>query len=445
VEKFNESAVHIVAKVCGSVSPSFLTVISFLIFGAIFLYELILMFVVFGIKIRGGCAYTVIQVNNLRRRVVFMIAWFYTAFWLLTLIPFDAPIASLTLNDVILPFLFLFLIYISEMVFSVLSFSKCGTRCDESPAVAHAVIAPASSGDNVVTISEVTPVEEPIIDKKKDKKKDKNRQEDEKKIVEGVEVSRPETKKGNDIISVFAPEPEVVEPAPVSAAEVASIIGTAPSAAMHKRVVKKATGAPRPRTTGTRAPRTPKKTPEELEAEKKKERIEELGAKIERQRRQAERSTDTLAPVDIPYAAGTQQARSRVEEAANKMDELQRRMETLRKTVTVRDVNAPETIQQNERKSPSDTHSITELRREQDRLKYQYEIMQHKLEQIANEKANVGYYSGTNNFERTGKGENLSKMPSRNKFDEEEVKAALLGLKNAIDDLQRKIDARADS
>jgi len=55
----------------------------------------------------------------------------------------------------------------------------------------------------------------------------------------------------------------------------------------------------------------------------------------------------------------------------------------------------------------------------------------------------VGYYSTVDNFERTGDRGYLPRQSSVNKFDEEEVRAALMGLHKAIDDLQAQIDRRS--
>jgi hypothetical protein len=428
VDKLYESFVSVVKKICNAADAELLFMIAISVLGTVLFYEVLMMVVIMGVKRRGGCGYNSMQINNMRRWTVLTLAWFFTAFCFLNLIPFDGGIATVSMHDIVLPVVFILFVYMLELFFSMITYTKCTTPCHGK----HSKEA----------IAAVEATEELI--------------REEQKAARGAARGRPiapaaeiveerstkamnaEMKEAGNISRAFAPEEEkaISEVSPIDTSVVAAV-----STAMHRRPgVRKAPG------TGTRAtkPRAVKKTPEEIEAEKKKERIEELGAKIERQRRQAERSADTVDSVNIPYAAGTEQARSRVEETANKMDELQRRMDTLRKTVTVRDVNAPEPVQQNERKAQSDTRTITELRREQDRLKYQYETLQHKLEQIANEKTNVGYYSGANNFEKTGKSENLSKIPSRNKFDEEEVKSALMGLKNAIDDLQRKIDARGE-
>ena len=129
-----------------------------------------------------------------------------------------------------------------------------------------------------------------------------------------------------------------------------------------------------------------------------------------------------------------------VEDRANKMGELQRRMESLRQTVNKKETTTTTTA------TATSTRSVTELRQEQESLMRQYETLQKKLVQMKEDerRADVGYFSGENNFERTGKPEHLSKLPSRNKFDEEEVKTALLGLKHAMDSLQSQIDAHEE-
>ena len=189
------------------------------------------------------------------------------------------------------------------------------------------------------------------------------------------------------------------------------------------------------RSAANRAPKKPVipvKTPEELAQERKHEKIEELSAKIERQRQRAERDADTIVESDQPYAAQTREGLANADNAASKMDELRKRMESLRQTVNTREVVVTEKHTRTD--SVSTNKSVVELQNEQATLKKHYAVLEKKLEQMAverNDKSAAPMSKGT-----------PTKPASANKFDENEVKAALASLKNAIADLQKQIDAR---
>jgi hypothetical protein len=159
-----------------------------------------------------------------------------------------------------------------------------------------------------------------------------------------------------------------------------------------------------------------------LEAlEKKNERLEELSAKIERQRKAAERNADTIIESDAPFSAQTRESLHLAEETAQRMDELQRRMAALRESVKSRPAEPKFT--------PTADHikTIAELKTEQANLKRHYEVLQRKLEQMESG------ITGANPRPQGG-----------NKFDENEVKAALVSLRTAIGDLQKQIDSRKE-
>ncbi|MDR0461909.1 MAG: hypothetical protein LBG88_01075 [Christensenellaceae bacterium] len=268
------------------------------------------------------------------------------------------------------------------------------------------------------------------------------------------------------------------------------------------RVATEIGATPKPRATATPRPKVepkPKLEPKETIARPRNtsypsaepygsayehEQISELAARIERQRLRAEQKTDAMDAHGqlSAYSAQTRgalqetvdesriakeiaaknEADEEAKEANAKMLELQRRMDALRQTV------APATVTRTQRlertvdttyvKKYNETdirakRSVSELKREQDGLKLQYENLQSKLEEIKYGKrqiggsgtsVGVGYYSTPANFERTGERGYLSKISSSNKFDEDEVKQALLGLRHAIDDLQTQIDNRDD-
>jgi DNA repair exonuclease SbcCD ATPase subunit len=157
-----------------------------------------------------------------------------------------------------------------------------------------------------------------------------------------------------------------------------------------------------------------------IAVQKKNDRLEELAEKIERQRKAAEQRTDKMVEHRDDHYSSEQSrhALKSAEETANKMDELQRRMDALRKTVTTRDVDTKTNVTKSmETHSVTATKSVTELKSEKDRLSYQYNTLQNRLVQIQG--------GATSNF------------------NEAEVKAALMGLKGAISDIQSKIDSHS--
>jgi hypothetical protein len=199
----------------------------------------------------------------------------------------------------------------------------------------------------------------------------------------------------------------------------------------------------------------------------------ELAEKIEKQRLRAQMKADKMDAHGRleSYSNRTQEAlqesaelaqvakeiteREKEEELAQKNAELQRRMEILRQSVapTTQTTTRTTTTYTDYRVSARGQKSISELKREQDGLKLQYQTLQDKLDEIKFEKklppeyrstssAKQGYYSTPENFERTGDRAQLSKI-SNAKYDEEEIRAALAGLRQAIADLQAQIDSKA--
>jgi len=80
------------------------------------------------------------------------------------------------------------------------------------------------------------------------------------------------------------------------------------------------------------------------------------------------------------------------------------------------------------------TRSTQQLKAEQEGLRAQYDKLENQLTQIRDVKARQFSYTPTNTND-AGK--------ANAKYDENEVKDALAGLKGAMDDLQRQIDSRA--
>jgi len=231
---------------------------------------------------------------------------------------------------------------------------------------------------------------------------------------------------------VVAPSPVVKEVEPV-VEEKKPAVKKEPAPKVVKPVEKKleekkpVTRAPR--ATATKRVATPKAEEPRVGLGEKIQQQQSTVIKTEKKDVFAERATKIME----------QESQVTVDETAIKMGDLQRRMEALRKTVNNKNpetkaIAVPVTTLRPDA-------SIGELRQEQESLMKQYETLQNKLSTMQSEETTkVGYYSGVDHFERTGKPEALSKMPSRNKFDEEEVKTALLGLKHAMSSLQGQID-----
>jgi len=190
---------------------------------------------------------------------------------------------------------------------------------------------------------------------------------------------------------------------------------------------------------GAKSKPTPK-TPEQLKAEQKNARIEELGNKIEKQRKQAEQKTDAMVtthvhePRDNYDAAQTRQALQDADNTAARMDELQRRIDQLRQSQTVVEVQTTEKISREQdhllrtNQSSTHTHSNQEIKR-QSHETHEANPTQAPTRQ---EKAPLPEYK------------TAPKPPVNTKYDEDEVRAALSGLKSAMDDLQSHIENRDD-
>jgi hypothetical protein len=402
--------------------------------------------VVLCIKKNNMCACRVIQLNGIRRRVLFIFSYLVVFAALPALVPLG-PAGGILVADIMLVAAFLVVIHLLDLVFTlVCKTKKCCCEC-------------------------------------KNCKKEEEKIEKIEKIEE-VKVEKPE--------KIEEPEP-AIEPAPKPAPKSAVRKTPAQVAAeqgatiVPKRVIERSTIvsgeprlAPKPRPAAPRAAAKPapvvRKTVEEIAAERRNERIEELGAKIERQRNRAEKTTDAMQIEDEAYTQRTREGLATAADTASRMDELQRRMDMLRQKAplpptervvreeVVREQRRDEVVRREEsdirdyRTQQSSAQSmrvtggvvsrqttIEEMKREREGLRRQYEMLQNKLLQMKSEQresASVGFNTSPGNFERTGKTEALAKIPTRNKFDEEEVNAALLGLKKAMDDLQRQIDAR---
>lgn len=463
-----------------------LTVITLCLLGALFLYQILLTVIVIKMKKRGGDVNTILHINGLRRWAVLLSAWFWVAFILINVFPKGATFGQISVDTLILPASFLFVVYLLEYILAFITHRnfpvhhiqkqieykpqekithepqellpapqvRLATSKEKNAVPPPPPLNPVVPEYNpeptpeIVHINDVSDlVEQPVKRapvKRAGRPATKTTETKTARVTVATRATGA-TRASNETVREMRTETETITRAPARRGRPAGVQRaskeTATTHTVRRVTPPRATGAGKE--TATRG-----KSQVEIDAERKNERIGDLGAKIERQRKRAEKTADTIEPVDIPYSAGTRETRQVAEDTADKMDALQRRMDALRKSVHTRDVTVTETTTRNDYHSiTQDGRTVAELRREQDRLRFQYETLQNRLEQIKQdreheERASVGYYTDYNNFNRTGKSENLSRIPSRNKFDEDEVKIALSGLKVAMEDLQRQIDER---
>jgi len=370
------------------------------VLGLILIYQIIMTLVIARFKKQNRCKCQVIAV---RRGVVRVVAWLFALFAFLT-------------ADILLPIVFILLVYMLEVLFGLISRDGCQCCCCISPqpaAVQRPAAAQREEKEVIVEPKAVTLMS--IVD-------DKPRQR-----VESVPL-RAEL-----------PRDEMVPRMTVSVPK--------STASTSMRLTSTGGGrspAPRKSASGAQI----RKTSEQRAAEKRNERITELGAKIERQRQQAERQTDTMVETHehTPYAAQTREALVSAEETARHMDQVQQRMDAMRQTSTTREVTTS---------TKTSTKSTHELRREHESLRQQYETLQNKLVQMTSDsdqapvieesghvRGEIEYRNDATGVVRTAKGEQIYKIPNRNnKYDESEVRAALQGLSGAMMELQKKIDA----
>ena len=424
------------------VNENTLTIIAVSLLGALLVYEIIMTIFIFMMKKKNTCLCNVVQINDFRKWAVLLIGWLFAAFAFLNLTYARGvgfiPVALWSAATIMLPLAFLFLLHLIEFLF--MTINKCRCRCECTRASScdknkqpEAIVAIAP------VVEKIEPQPEPKFEPKK---------------------SAPVKPVEKTIAEPMQPEPAMerfVTPAPVSTPVEVSAFAMPTTV---QEVAPKPKPAPKPKTTTPKeaTPKTPKPTgtvrtpkPKTAATAKPKAEPKSLGLdeKIEKQREQVSKNADADFNIVQPQKP--------VETTATKMSELQRRMEALRQTVNNREggntttTMTSRTVTQTSSVKGS-SRSVSELRVEQENLMKQYRTLQNKLEQmryeqneIEDDRAQVGYYSAVNSFERTGKTEHLSKMPSRNKFDEEEVKAALLGLKHAMTELQSQIDARDEN
>ena len=447
--------------------------------GALFLYELIMTLVLLKMRRHRVCMCNLVQANGIRRWAACSIAWLYVFFAVLNLVRiYDNYWQFLNYNTYILPFTFLIIFYIIEFFFTALQ--RCHCNCThahfDSPKEHHQEFIPTPT-------PEPKPEPEPEPVKKKE-------------IIEAKDVETPTIIERPATPELKAPRPKRVakpkveeEPAPIVVAQevIAQPIQSIP------QFEAELPAEPAPKITKPRAPRTTTPKPRAAAAPKPRTATQktadtrphdaayyaELAEKIEKQRLRAEQKTDRMDSHGQleSYSARTQSAlaetaetaqvskeiaaRDKEEETAAREAELQRRMEILRQSVAPSTTRTTQRIEQRTVRYSDDVRvrgskSVAELRREQDGLKMQYQTLQNKLDEIkygkrsipetprSTSSVGVGYYSTPENFERTGERAYLPKISAGNKFDEEEVRSALLGLRQAIDDLQNQIDRREE-
>ena len=416
------------------------------VLGGILLYQIIMTIVISLLlreHARSGKCFLIVM-NDFRRFAATIIAWVYLIFMILNIVDLDGVLFDVSIEQVMLPVAFMVVFYLIEVLFMAINRCKCNVRLGGSSGSCNCNGGGCSGKKEVV---KTAIKEEPKIST--EEVKEFNEAKVNTSFVEQFAVqSEEEASEGDssvvEMTATATTEETTVDPESQASEMIATpeAVESIDAISVKAKAIKAKVGA------------TPRKTYELLSMEKRNEKIEELGAKIERQRQQAERQTDTMVIEDLPYSsARTQEAIHSADETASKMDELQRRMDALRKTVKTRDVDVTENISRQEYTSRQESHSVSqqrsvlELRREQETLKKQYETLQNKLEQIKSERINeearrdVGFYSDNSSFEKTGPSEHLSKLPSHNKFDQEEVERALIGLKSAMEGLQKQIDA----
>jgi hypothetical protein len=417
-----------------------LTFIAASVLCGILIFQILMTVIALTVK-RCKCGCAVRRVNGFRRGMVLLTAWGVAIFMLINIITYTQSIADITIGDILLPIALLVAAYILELFFSMFTTAGC-CLCKT-----HKEKEPKEKKHKEKKHKEKKQKPAKVKKHKKHKKhKHRETQTPEAKIAQVAEIvaGTMEKKFESAVTEVLEQQAERVD-------ELQEKIDRdlAHAQKLERREEKHREKEERKHhkheTKHEHKPEyhhpKPIKTVEEIFSEKRNERIEELGAKIERQRQRAEKTADKINDYDdTPISASTREARHTADETANKMDALQRRMDALRKTVTVHEVR---TVEHTNSKT---TKSKSELQRERDRLKFQYETLQNRLEQIKQERvisenrAKVGYYSDAKSYERTGHSQTLGHIPSRNKFDEDEVKSALQGLKTAMEDLQRQID-----
>lgn|GEM_PF-2177245 len=451
-------------------SANLLLILTFSVLGAIFVFNVVMIIVSLRFKRRFA--------SQVRKAVAVAVAWLWFAFALLNTGILAVPFALLSLYIVAIPFTFLLLFYVFEVLFRMFDRLNCQCSCGEAcertpnkkqkPVKKQPVLAECSDPFAEVT-EKPNRVSKPVLavapEPKQVRTPEKKREPKvvETTVVEEYEEVEPKVKKvvvkETKTVTKSTPEPAPVggrallraEPAPMPAIPIRkeSIKGKARTLAVQPSKVKSSV-------------KKPDKKADDFD---KQDRIEALGAKIERQRQKAERTADSDRYSNYS-SAPLGEAPAKIERTAAQMDDLQRRMDALRKTVNeephVRTgYSVVEHTVTSQPKSTTTTTStsvrshrdeslvrtVAELRREQDDMKRQYESLQSRLTEIRSEHTGgsqnatkVGYYDASANFERTGRSEYLSKIPNQNKFDEDEVKAALLGLRNAMNDLQKQID-----
>jgi len=410
------------------------------------------------VRKKRKCACKIVQLNHIRHVISCFFAYL-TLFVGLPALILNGPAARVTVADLMVLLGFLAIFHILEFVFMMISKSKkgcCGCVAEKKEESAEERVT-ESVGGMIPPTPPATEIAQSVSISS---------------LVGGVEGGVTPT---SEIKSTRTRRTA----AQVAAETTGAVV--APKAPIERTTIvsEPARLAPKPRTAPTRAPSrmpakiTParpapvvKRTVEEIAAERRNERIGELGAKIERQRNRAEKTTDAMQIEDEAYTQRTREAHATAADTASRMDELQRRMDMLRQkaplqTTTervvredvVREERRDEVVRRDDRRETmrvtggvvSRQTTIEEMKREREGLRRQYEMLQNKLLQMKSEQresVSVGFNTTPSNFERTGKTEALAKIPTRNKFDEEEVNAALLGLRKAMDDLQRQIDAR---
>jgi len=398
----------------GLVSTNTLTIIAASVLGAILIFQIIMVVcAVVCLRQKGKCCCTM---NGWRRWIVILASVLFVVLAMMKIGLFAEMIVVFVLTVIVL-----------EVLFGVIARCCCCCDCCTLGADAPQKIAKT---EKPVAVKEVKEVKEAEHEYREPAPvpTEKVKEAPQKVVVSPQKATIPQKKV---VAKSPAPKPKMVTR--TSTTKIVAIPRAAVTAP-HKKVS---------------APAHPNK--EVMAVEKRNERIGELGAKIEKQRLQAERRTDTIVETyDAPYAAQTREAIASAEETVHHMDDLQRRVDTLRDTTTVQDVQTTEYVTRQETSVQSSQRSTLELRREQETLQKQYETLQNKLIEMKQEdsyqsqRADTEFYSGGGDFERTAKSVNVPRTPGRNKFDENEVKAALFGLKRAMDDLQRQIDTQDD-
>lgn len=373
---------------------------------AFVLYSIVA-FVISKTKRKNCCSCGVIQFNRLGNLFWGIIAWGYVAFAIFVHIGGSALLISAFTFGWLSSFIFSF--YIVMFVFMYLNYNKdkCNRSCKcetklPAPMQEPTYREPIAQPEQIIA----KPMAEPV-------------QAFEQAPQPAPAFEPAPAVQSAPLPSIEVQEAELVIRAKANAAQEEAIApkptrGRAPSTRRASATARTPVVARETARVAVRTPVAPKKTEAEIAQEKKNERIEELAAKIERQRLRAAKSADTVTVADIPYSAQTRGGFQTVGEAADKMDALQRRMDALRKTVNTREVVTTETVNRTDATRVSVTKSVTDLRQEQQKLQRHYDTL-----------------------------ENLTKTPAKNKFDENEVKAALASLKSAIAELQAQIDRQS--